>query len=344
MLCVDPEGEGLELDPMRRVARQQPYGAWLAEERLEQPVGDPAADVPRDLMERQVAHGYTREELSQVLRPAAVNGKEPTFSMGDDTSLAVFGEHRRPLYSYFKQRFAQVTNPAIDHLRERHVMSLRTLLGPRDPVLWERPEGGALLEYETFLLFRPPGGTFLDATFPVAQGAAGLKAAIEALAEGAERAATTGSAILVISDENVSAERAPVPSLLAVGAVNTALLRAGHRTRTSVVGETDDARESHHFACLLGYRLEAIYPRLALATVSQLASGGRTRDIASPEQALLNYRTAAEEGVLKILSKMGISCVDSYRGAQIFDSVGLSQEIVDLSFEGTPSPLGDVGV
>src|SRR5437763_1474362 len=262
--------------------------------------------------------------------------------MGDDTAAAVFSEHRRPLYNYFKQRFAQVTNPAIDHLRERHVMSLRTLLGPRDPVLWERPEGGALLEYETFLMFKPPGGTFLDATFPASEGADGLRRAIASLAEGAERAATTGSAILVISDENVSAERAPVPSLLAVGAVNTALLKAGHRTRTSIVVQTDDARESHHFACLLGYGAEAIYPRLALATVAGLAAGGRARD-ADPADALIAYKQAIEEGVLKVLSKMGISCVDSYRGAQIFDAVGIAREVVDLCFEATPSPIGGLG-
>jgi len=343
MIFVDPADGGFQGDPVKRIASQRPFGLWLSEYRADVTGGEPVVDIPDDLTQLQVTHGVTREEITLVLRPSATNGKEPTFSMGDDTAAAVFSEHRRPLYNFFKQRFAQVTNPAIDHLRERHVMSLRTLLGPRDPVLWERPEGGALLEYETFLLFKAPGGTFLDATFPASEGADGLRAAIASLAEGAERAATTGSAILVISDENVSAERAPVPSLLAVGAVNTALLKAGHRTRTSIVVQTDDARESHHFACLLGYGAEAIYPRLALATVSQLASGGRTRDIASPEQALLNYRTAAEEGVLKILSKMGISCVDSYRGAQIFDAVGLSQEVIDLCFEGTPSPVGGVG-
>src|SRR5439155_1161436 len=242
MICVDPE-HGFELDPVLRIARDKPYGAWLAEERLEQSIGDPRIELVDDLVERQIMHGFTREELTLILRPSAVNGKEPTFSMGDDTPLPPFSEHRRSLFSFFKQRFAQVTNPAIDHLRERHVMSLRTLLGPRDPVLWERPEGGALLEYETFLLFKPPGGTFLDATFAVADGADGLRAAIAS----------------------------------------------------------------------------------------------------SPEQAVLTYRTAAEEGVLKILSKMGISCVDSYRGAQIFDAVGLTQEIVDLCFEGTPSPVGGIG-
>jgi len=343
MIFVDPTNGGFQDDPVARIARQRPYGIWLSEFRADSSPGDPEVEIPDELERLQVAHGITREEVTLVLRPSATNGKEPTFSMGDDTAPAAFGEFRRPLYNFFKQRFAQVTNPAIDHLRERHVMSIRTLLGPRDPVLWERPEAGALLEYETFLLFKPPGGTFLDATFPVADGPEGLRSALEALADAAERGAVTGSAILVISDENVSSERAPIPSLLAVGAVRTALMREGHRTRTSIVVQTDDCREAHHFACLLGYGAEAIYPRLALATVASLASRGRTRDKGSVEEVLLNYRNAIEEGVLKILSKMGISTVDSYRGAQIFDAVGIGPEVIDLCFAGTPSPIGGLG-
>ena len=343
MIFVDPWNGGFEEDPVSLIARHRPYGAWLAEERLVQNPGEAQIEIPENLAQRQVAHGFTREEMTLIIRPAAANGKEPTFSMGDDTPLAVMSGQRRPLYHFFKQRFAQVTNPAIDHLRERFVMSLRTLLGPRDPLLWERPEGAALHEYETFLLFRPPGGVFLDATFPVDEGEFGLRAAVASLADAAVKAAQHGSGILLISDENVSADRVPIPSLMAVGAVNTALLRAGHRTRTSIVVQTDDARESHHFACLLGYGAEAIYPRLALATVASIAESGRARDVASAEQAMTQYRTAIEEGVLKVLSKMGISCVDSYRGAAIFDAIGLSQDVIDLCFEGTPSPLGGIG-
>src|SRR5437588_10459958 len=341
MICVDSE-RGLQLDPIRGIATDRPYGAWLAEERLEQTIGQPHVDAVDDLTARQIAHGYTREELTLILRPSAVNGKEPTFSMGDDTPLPPFSEHRRPLYSFFKQRFAQVTNPAIDHLRERHVMSLRTLLGPRDPLLWERPESAALLEYDSFFLFRPPGGVMLDATWPAEDGPSGLRRAVEHLAEAAVTAAQQGSGILLVSDENAGPELASIPSLMAVGAANAALLRAGHRTRTSVVVQTDDARESHHFACLLGYGAEAVYPRLALATVAGLAASGRARD-ADPTDALIAYKSAIEEGVLKVLSKLGISCVDSYRGAQIFDAVGIAHEVVDACFEGTPSPIGGLG-
>ncbi|HEX9775832.1 MAG TPA: glutamate synthase-related protein [Actinomycetota bacterium] len=343
MVFVDPTDGGFQSDPIARIAGQKPYGIWLSEHRADTSAGQPQIEVPDDVQRLQVLHGVTREEIALQIRPASANGKEPTFSMGDDTALAPLAAYRRPLYNYFKQRFAQVTNPAIDHLRERHVMSIRTVLGPRDPVLWERPEGGALLEYDTFLLFKPPGGTYLDATFPVAEGPAGLQRVIEALGDAAVRAAVTGSAILIVSDENVGADRAPVPSLLAVGAVRNALVRAGHRTRSSIVVQTDDARESHHFACLLGYGAEAIYPRLALATVAALAAGGRARDVDSPEQALLNFRSAIEEGVLKIMSKMGISTVDSYRGSQIFDITGLNAEVVSACFAGTPSPVGGIG-
>jgi glutamate synthase (ferredoxin) len=340
MLWVNPRDGGVQYDPVERVARHRPYAAWLSEERLEQQAGEPSALIPDDHLRLQVAHGYTREELSLVIGPAVSGGKEPTFSMGDDTPIPPLSGHRRPLYAFFKQRFAQVTNPAIDHLREAHVMSLTTLLGPRDPLLWDRPETAALLEYESFFLFRLPGGSHLDATWPVDQGPGGLRFAVEHLAETAVKAAQQGSGIQVISDEHTGAERAPIPSLMAVGAVNTALLRAGHRTRTSLVVQTDDARESHHFACLLGYGAEAVYPRLGLATVASLALSGRIRCGDSVELALLQYRSAIEDGVLKILSKLGISSVDSYRGAQSFDALGLGQDIIDVCFAGTPSPLG----
>jgi glutamate synthase (ferredoxin) len=213
------------------------------------------------------------------------------------------------------------------------VFSIRTVLGPRDPVLWERPEAASMFEYPTFLLFRPPGGFHLDATWPVRDGVAGLRAAVEALAAAAVRAATLGSGIQIVSDEEASPVRAPLPSVLAVGAVNTALVRAGHRTRTSIVVQTDDARESHHVACLLASGAEAVFPRLALATVAAQAKS-------TPEEALLRWRTSVEEGVLKVMAKLGISCVDSYRGAQTFDVVGLADDVVRTCFPGSASPIG----
>ncbi|HXJ65369.1 MAG TPA: glutamate synthase-related protein [Actinomycetota bacterium] len=333
MLVVDPAADGLQLDPVRRMASRRAYGDWADKELSAQSAGDPLAAPLDELGRLQSLHGYTREELSLVLRPAAGDGKEPTYSMGDDTAIAPFSSWKRPLYNHCKQRFAQVTNPPIDHLRERHVFSIRTVLGPRDPVLWERPEAASMFEYPTFLLFRPPGGFHLDATWPVSEGVAGLRAAVERLAAAAVRAATLGSGIQIVSDEEASPLRAPVPALLAVGAVNTALVRAGHRTRTSIVVQTDDARESHHVACLLAFGAEAVFPRLALATVAAQAKS-------TPEEALLQWRTSVEEGVLKVMAKLGISCVDSYRGAQTFDAVGLAHDVMRTCFPGSESPLG----
>ncbi|MGH2769741.1 MAG: glutamate synthase central domain-containing protein, partial [Actinomycetota bacterium] len=344
MICVDPRDGGFEEDPVRnRLARRRPYGRWVESYLKPAPLGDPNPEIPEDLLARQVAFGYTKEEFTTVIRPMATSAHEPTSSMGDDTAPAPLAERPRSLYNYFKQRFAQVTNPPIDHLRERGVMSVRTLVGPHDPILWERPESASLLELDTFFLFKPLGGYWLDATFPVAEGTRSLRSRIQELAEDAEHAAHLGSGILLVSDRAISPERAPIPMLLAVGAVHQRLVRSGQRTRVSLVVETDEARENHHFACLLGYGAEAICPRLVLASIAELVKKGRLGEDISVSEALMRYRNAIEEGVLKVLSKMGISMTDSYRSAQIFDAIGLGAEVIDLCFTGTPSPLSGIG-
>jgi glutamate synthase domain-containing protein 2/glutamate synthase domain-containing protein 1/glutamate synthase domain-containing protein 3 len=342
-LTVDPEA-GLDEDPVGRLSRRRPYGRWITEHLRPASLGEPDPRIPDDLLSRQVAFGFTKEEFTTVIRPMATAGHEPTSSMGDDTSPAVLSDRPRVLYNYFKQRFAQVTNPPIDHLRERSVMSHRTLIGPHDPLLWERPEGAAILELESFFLFKPLGGYLIDATFPVEQGPRGLRAAVDRISNEAEESARHGSGILLLSDAGAGPDRAPVPMLLAVGAVHHRLLRSGHRTRVSVVVETDEAREVHHFACLLGYGAEAICPRLALASLADLVNRSRLGEDIPVAEALSRYRQAVEEGVLKVLSKMGISTTDSYRGAQIFDAIGLDREVIDLCFAGTHSPLGGVGI
>ncbi len=347
MLVVDPAEGGLQLDPLERIARRRPYGAWVAGHRREPPPAPARAPAVDDLERRQVLHGYTREELTLVLGPAAAAGKEPTFSMGDDTPPAVLSGQDRPLYHFLKQRFAQVTNPAIDHLRERQVMSLSVLLGPRDPLLLERPEAAALLELESFLLPEPLAddglrAVRLDATWAVAEGPAGLGPALERLAREAAEAVAAGAGLVVVSDAAAGPERAPVPAVLAVGAVHTALVRAGLRTRASLVAAVDDARESHHVACLLALGAEAVHPRLALATVAALAEAGRVRG-RSAEEAVARFRTAIEEGILKVLSKLGISCVDSYVGSCLVDAVGLDAEVVDRCMPGVASALGGLG-
>ncbi|HWO69216.1 MAG TPA: glutamate synthase-related protein [Actinomycetota bacterium] len=347
MLVVDPAEGGLQLDPLERIARRRPYGAWVARHRREPPAAPAPVPAVDDLERRQVLHGYTREELTLVLSPAAAAGKEPTFSMGDDTPPAVLSAQDRPLYHFLKQRFAQVTNPAIDHLRERHVMSLAVLLGPRDPVLLERPEAAALLELETFLLPEALAGeglraVRLDAAWAAEEGPGGLGRALDRLGREAVEAVSAGAGLVVVSDAAAGPELAPVPAALAVGAVHTALLRAGLRTRASLVAAVDDARESHHVACLLALGAEAVHPRLALATVAALAEAGRVRG-RSAEEAAAGFRTAIEEGILKVLSKLGISCVDSYVGSCLVDAVGLAAEVADRCMPGVASTLGGLG-
>jgi glutamate synthase (ferredoxin) len=345
MICVDPTDGGFQRDPIAtRLAKAKPYGAWVAQYLTPSPIVAPEPVVPDDLLQRQLAFGFTREEFTTVIRPMASTAHEPTSSMGDDTAPAVLADHDRTLYNYFKQRFAQVTNPAIDHVRERSVMSIRTLIGPHDPVLWERPEGASLLELPSFFLFKPLGGYRIDAVFQVKEGEQGMRAAIKSICEEAEQAARIGSGILVISDSAVGPETAPIPMLLAVGAVHQYLMKSGHRTRTSLVVETDEAREVHHFACLLGYGAEAICPRLSLESLANLVDTGRLGEDIPVTEALIRYRSAVEEGVLKVMSKMGISTTDSYRGAQIFDAVGIGPELIDLAFTGTSSPMSGIGL
>ena len=353
MLCIDPEGGGLEEDETLKaaLAAKRPYGAWLDEHLQSMPTGEPSDAVPSDLVARQAAFGYTKEEFTFVLRPMATQGKEPIFSMGDDTAPSVFASQPRLLYSYFKQRFAQVTNPPIDHLRERLVMSLRTTLGPAAPLLTEEPAAARLLQFDSFLLYpsglqalRELGAPFttggLDATFPIGDGASGLRSACERLAQQAERAARAGTAILVVSDCGVDRDRAPIPALLAVGTVHHHLMRAGLRSRVSLVVETDEARDVHHVVSLLSHGAQAISLRLAFQSIAALASAGHLKgEGIDPAGAQQRFRRAIEDGTLKVLAKMGISTLDSYQGAQIFEILGLDAEVVEASFTGTPSPI-----
>ena len=354
MLCVDPEHGGLEENDAikTRLAAQEPYGRWLEDNLQSLDTGEPDDTVMPDLVARQSAFGYTKEEFTYVLRPMATQGKEPIFSMGDDTALSVLAQSPRLLYSYFKQRFAQVTNPPIDHLRERLVMSLRSYIGPPAPLLSGGPDAARLVQLDSFLLYpsgldtvRALGAPFassdLDASFVVADGASGLRAACERLAEDAERAARLGASILIVTDRDAGPGRAPIPALLAVGTVHHHLMRRGLRGQTSLVVETDEAREVHHVVCLLGYGAQAICPRLGMASIRALASAGHLKgEAADGRGAQEHYVKALEDGTLKVLAKMGISTLDGYQGAQIFEVIGLDADVVDLAFTGTPSPVG----
>ncbi|MDQ3661710.1 MAG: glutamate synthase large subunit [Actinomycetota bacterium] len=320
------------------------YARIVSAETMPCSQGDPTEAVGADLTARQVAAGYTKEELTVVMRPMATQGQEPTSSMGDDTAQPPLAQTPRPVWSFLKQRFAQVTNPPIDHLRERHVMSLTTRLGPRAPLLSELDAAAALHIYRSFALFPPAveelvaaGGRVLDASFDVAEGPEGLAQACRRLADDAERA---GGPWVICSHREVSTERAPVPSALAAGAVHHRLLEAGLRPQVSVVVEADDAFDSHHAACLLTNGADLICPRLALETIAELAHRGRLGGGVSAGEGQRSFMRALEDGVLKVMSKMGISTLDSYRGAQIVEAVGLAEEVMALCFPGIRSPLG----
>lgn len=357
MLCVDPDEGGLQEDREIKLAlaRRAPYGRWLGEHLRTMRAGQPLEGVPADLHQRQLAYGFTKEEVISILRPMATQGKETISSMGDDTPIEALSHVRRPVSHFLKQRFAQVTNPPIDHYRESEVMSLRTLLGPRASILTEAPEAARLIELGSFFLYPdglqrivldpelPFAVQAVDATFPVADGPDGLATALRRLGDESVEHVHAGAGIVVVSDGGVDEDRCRVPILLAVGAVHQRLLAENLRTRTSIVAETDEARETHDAATLLGYGADALVPRLVLQTIADLADEGRIGGDNPPSSvAQERYRNAIEDGVLKIMSKMGISVLDSYRSAQIFEALGLGRDVVDTCLTGTVSALGGV--
>jgi len=312
---------------------------------------------------RQASFGYTSEELIVILRPMITTGNEPVGAMGDDTPPAAMSKLPRPLFGYFKQRFAEVTNPPIDALREELVMSLRVLLGKRANVLSETPEATRLLALKSPILLPDQVMTLQAQTLPefatatvaavwpapageevtpeVAGGA--LRAAVAKLCRDAEDAVRGGARILFISDEAADVHTLPIPALLAVGSVHHHLIRQGLRMRASLVSVSGEPREVHHFAALIGYGANAVYPYLAYATVDEIVREGRKTGTLTVEQARKNFVKAVDKGLLKVMSKMGISTLDAYCGAQIFEALGIGQELLDVAFVDTPSVLGGVG-
>jgi glutamate synthase domain-containing protein 2/glutamate synthase domain-containing protein 1/glutamate synthase domain-containing protein 3 len=354
-------GQSLLLDPSEgallwdgeikaRLARRRPYGEWLSAHLRECSTGTPVQAPDSPVAARQVAAGVTKEEITVILRPMATEGQEPTSSMGDDTPQPPLARFARPVFSYLKQRFAQVTNPPIDHLRERHVMSISTRLGPRDPLLQERAEAAALREYRSFLLFPDAvedllldGGRRLDATFDP-EGPQGMRDALAALRASAAAEVRNGVRHLVVSDGAGGPSRVAIPSALALGAVHRQLVRDGLRLQTSLVVESDEPREAHHAACLLTAGADALCPRLALDSIAELARGGRLGGGVEADEAQRRFFKAIEDGLLKIMSKMGISTLDSYRGAQIIEAVGLGPDVVEECFPGMSSVLGGLSL
>ncbi|HEX4745671.1 MAG TPA: glutamate synthase large subunit, partial [Gaiellaceae bacterium] len=345
ILVVDPARGLLLGEELRReLARRHPYGKWVAASTVRSDTGEPVEPPSDSLDAHHVLHGYTREELNGMLRPLAQTGHDPVSSMGDDAPIAPLAGRARPFSTYLRQRFAQVTNPAIDHLRERLVMSVATLVGPRVDTLAHDGPPPRLTVLPGFLL-TPTGlealsPLRLDATFT---GEEGLGRALDRLAVLAESAVAAGAELVCLSDAEAGDDRAPIPSVLALSAVHSRLVEAGLRTRCSLLVESDEPRETHTIACLLGYGADVICPRLALETVAQLAANDRIGgDRPSPAEAQRRLLAGLEEGVLKVMSKMGISDVASYRGARLFDAIGLDRTLCREYLGGTPSPLGGV--
>ncbi len=346
LLSVDPvRGLLLDAELKHELARRAPYGTWVAESVERRQQGEPVPVPEADLSARHALHGYTREELSLMLRPIAQAGQDPVYSMGDDAPIAPLAGRARPLASYFRQRFAQVTNPAIDHYRERTVMSVATLLGPRAPLDAEGPVP-KLAVLPGFLL-TPSGLDALDplrvdATFTAAEG---LADAVERVADACVEAVESGAGLLCVTDAAAGGDRVPVPSLLATAAAHGRLVERGLRTRCSLLVASDETRDTHMVATLLGYGADAISPRLALETVATLAANDKVGgDRPSAEEAQRRLLAALEDGVLKVMAKMGISDVASYRGARLFQAVGLDRRLCRRFFTGTPSAIGGIGL
>ncbi len=361
MLCVDTESGGIQTNEMIKaeLAERAAYRMWVRHGLRSLHPGDPTqlSGDAEALARSQVAFGVTKEEVATVLKPMATDAKEPTFSMGDDTPIPPLSSGPRPVFHFLKQRFAQVSNPPIDHLRERRVMSLRTCLGARRPLLSEVSDAARLLELPTFLVTpsalahlldpdrAPLRAARLEATFAAATGPDGMADAIARLADAADVHVAAGVELLVLSDAAAdvpSAGRVPIPTLLATGAVHHRLMRSRRRQDVSIVVDSGDARDVHAVAGLLGYGADAICPRLALATVANLADTDELGEI-DADGAQTKLQVALEDGVLKIMAKMGISTLDGYRAAQVFEVLGLDDAVVDECLPGTPSAVGGLG-
>lgn len=343
----------------RRYARAHPYKEWLDQHLV--PLKDlPAPDsVPEPdhatVLRRQQAFGYTHEDLRLILAPMAQKGEEPIGSMGNDAALAVLSDRPRLLYDYFQQLFAQVTNPPLDAIREELVTQIATPLGAEGNLLEPRPESCRMLWLETPILDNAdlarlkqldrPGlkAITLPMLYPVAEGAAGLERALESLFEQATAAIEQGHTLIVLSDRGVDDKHAPIPALLATAGLHHHLVRTGTRTRAGLVVETGEAREVHHMALLIGYGAGAINPYLAIETLDDMIRQGLLSGV-DHATAVKNYIKALNKGVVKVMSKMGISTIQSYRGAQIFEAVGLEAAFVDKYFTWTASRIGGIGL
>ena len=342
-------------------ANAKPYKQWIESVRIKLDELNTESETrfeKASLLDRQQAFGYTQEDLKFLMAPMAVGGEEATGSMGNDSPLAVMSNKNKPVYSYFKQLFAQVTNPPIDPIREAMVMSLVSFIGPKPnpldtnninpPMRLEVSQ--PILDYKDITRLRNisthTGGKFrsyeIDICYPIDWGKEGIEARLASLCAQAVDAVRSGHNILILSDRAVDKHHVPIPALLATSAVHQHLVSKGLRTATGLVVETGSARETHHFALLAGYGAEAVHPYLALDTLADMTKG-LPGDL-SADKAIYNFQKAVGKGLLKVFSKMGISTYMSYCGAQIFEAIGLSKPMIDKYFKGTASNVEGIGV
>ena len=360
MLLADTvEGRIIEDEELKsELAHQEPWGEWTREARIELeslPEREHIIATPASLIRRQRTFGYTEEEIRVLLGPMGAAGAEPIGAMGSDTPIAALSERPRLLFDYFAQQFAQVTNPPLDSIREQVVTSMTTSLGPEGNLLAAGVDHARQVVLEFPIIdndelakighlrgdMDQPAAHTISGLYPVDRGAEGLRERLDELCREAEDAVDDGVRFLILSDRHSTRELAPIPSLLLVSAVHHHLIRCHKRMRAGIVVEAGDVREVHHAATLIGYGASAINPYLAMETVEHMARTGDIEGV-EPEKAVRNVITALGKGVLKIMSKMGISTVASYAGAQAFEAVGLAQDVIDQYFTGTTSILGGV--
>ena len=342
----------------RELAAQHPYAEWLRQHQVR--LGDlPQFPEPEPdrvaVLTRQIAFGYTHEDVRILLAPMARAGEEPIGSMGTDTSLAVLSDRPRLLYDYFQQLFAQVTNPPLDQIREELVTAMESTVGPERNLLKPEPESCRQIvlpdpvltnaELATLRNVAIPGfkATTLHMLYAAESGAAGLQSALDQLQRQASEAIATGHNIIILSDRGVSREQAAIPSLLVTAAVHHHLVREGARTRCGLVVETGDAREVHHLCLLIGYGAGAVNPWVAFDTLDDMLRQGLLTGV-DRGKAIANYIKALNKGILKVMAKMGISTLQSYTGAQIFEAIGLNRELVERYFTGTASRVSGIGL
>ncbi|WP_457621565.1 glutamate synthase large subunit [Persephonella sp.] len=339
-------------DIIEKAAEGKPYKEWV-EENLKEFI--PAREIPevekKDVTRELLVFGYDLDQINMLIKPMAEKGVDPVYSMGNDTPLSVLSKRPKLLPSYFKQRFAQVTNPPIDPIREKKVMSLNTYVGKKENFLKETPEHAKQLLFPSPLIFDNEMDELIElygdkaqiipAIFDPYDDA--LEPALEDICKRVEEAVDSGKELIVVTDRNVSIEGAPIPIGLAVAAINSYMGRKGKRSRFSLIADTGEARDTHSIAFLIGYGATLVNPYMVVQIIRNLVEEDKKFNL-SFEEAVKNYRKAVNEGLLKIMSKMGIATIKSYRGSGLFEALGIGKDVIDKYFPGTPSQIGGIGV